>query len=85
MTQTLSVRMDADVKKEFNQWCNSVGMNASVAVNIFAKAVLRQRRIPFDVSDDPFYSRSNMEHLEKGIEALNAGKGEEHELIEENL
>ena len=35
-----------------------------------------------DSSDDLFYSKSNIEHLERGIKALNEGKGVEHELIE---
>ncbi len=40
------------------------------------------KRIPFDVSVDPFYSESNMAHLRRGVEALNAGKGVEHDIIE---
>lgn len=83
MTQTLSVRMDEKLKKEFDNWCKSVGMNATVAVNMFAKAVLRKRKLPFEVTDeDPFYSKSNMRHLEEGIAQIEAGKGEFHELIE---
>lgn len=35
-----------------------------------------------ELESDPFYSESNMEHLKQGIDALNAGKGIEHELIE---
>ena len=31
------------------------------------------------VSADPFYSEKNLAHLRRGIEALNAGKGVEHE------
>ena len=54
----------------------------SAAVNVFLKKVAREKRIPFELSADPFYSQSNMEHLRRGIEALNAGKGTEHELIE---
>lgn len=42
----------------------------------------REKRIPFDVSVDPFYSESNIEHLRRGVEALNAGKGVEHDIIE---
>ena len=37
----------------------------------------------FEISTDPFYSESNMKHLRSGIKALEQGKGEEHELIEE--
>lgn len=79
---TLSVRMDEDLKKQFDAFCSAVGMNTSVAINLFAKAVLREHRIPFDISYDPFYSDSNLSHLRRGIDALNAGKGAEHDVIE---
>ena len=52
------------------------------AFTIFAKTVTREKRIPFEVTADPFYCESNMEHLRRGIAALNAGKGVEHECIE---
>lgn len=54
----------------------------TTAITIFAKKTTREKRIPFDVSIDPFYSESNMEHLRRGEEALNAGKGVEHDIIE---
>ena len=81
---TLSVRMDEQVKKQFDDFCNEVGLNASVAVNIFAKAVLRERRIPFEISveTDPFYSDANIKRLKKSIEQLESGNGTEHDLIE---
>ena len=47
------------------------------------KAIVRTRTLPFLlVASDQFYSESNMAHLRRGIEALNSGKGKEHELIE---
>ncbi len=51
---TMSVRMDEDVKRLFDAYCAEMGMNASTAVNIFAKAVIRERRIPFTVGVDVF-------------------------------
>ena len=81
---TLSVRMDEQVKKQFDEFCNEVGLNASVAVNIFAKAVLRERRIPFEISleADPFYSETNIKRLKKSIAQLESGDGTEHDLLE---
>ena len=38
---TLSVRMDDEVKRKFDAFCAEVGMNASVAINLFAKTVIR--------------------------------------------
>lgn len=83
---TFSVRMDTDVKTQFDAFCNQVGMNTSTAINLFARAVLRENRLPFDITTqppDPFYSEGNMAHLRRGIAALNNGNGVEHEIIED--
>lgn len=45
----ISLRVDSDDKKRFEQFCNDTGMNVSVAINMFIKAVLRESRLPFDV------------------------------------
>ncbi len=47
---TFSVRMDEVLKKQFDGLCQEFGMNASTAINVFARAVVRQRRIPFEIS-----------------------------------
>lgn len=85
MAQTVNVnfRLDEDVKKSMEQACADMGLSMSAAFTIFAKKVGREKRIPFEVSVDPFYSESNMAHLRRGIVALNAGRGVEHELVEE--
>jgi DNA-damage-inducible protein J len=74
---TLSIRMDENVKKQFDAFCTNVGMNTSVAINLFAKAVLRERRIPFEIAlpDDPFYSDTNQIHLRAAIADMENGKG----------
>lgn len=45
----------------------------------------REKRIPFDVSIDPFYSENNMEYLKKVIDEIESGKAvlSEHQLMEE--
>jgi DNA-damage-inducible protein J len=81
---TLSIRMDEDIKRRFDFFCADVGMNATVAVNMFARAVLREKRIPFKVaSTDPFYSAKNQAILLKSMEQLERGEGTVHELIED--
>jgi len=81
---TLSVRMDEDIKKRFDFFCADAGMNATVAVNMFVRAVLKQKRIPFEVSgnDDPFYSIKNQQRLLEAMDQLEAGGGSVRELIE---
>ncbi len=47
---TFSVRMDEDLKRQFDELCREFGMNATTAFNVFARAVVRERKIPFDIS-----------------------------------
>ena len=47
---TFSIRMDENLKKQFDALCSDFGMNATTAFNIFAKAVVRERKIPFEIS-----------------------------------
>lgn len=83
MSQTnLNIRIDEDMKKQFESFCSEVGMTVTTAICLYVKTVLREQRIPFEIALDPFYSESNMAHLHRGIAALNAGKGVEHDLIE---
>ncbi len=81
-TTSVTIRMDENLKRQAEALFNEMGMNITTAFTIFTKAVVRQGRIPFEIAVDPFYSASNMAHLRRGIAALNAGKGQEHELIE---
>ncbi len=46
---TFSIRMDEGLKKQFDALCADFGMNASTAFNVFARAVVRERKIPFDI------------------------------------
>ena len=45
----LNIRMDEDIKRRFDAFCADAGMNATVAVNMFARAVLREKSIPFKI------------------------------------
>ncbi|MEG1761958.1 MAG: type II toxin-antitoxin system RelB/DinJ family antitoxin [Hydrogenoanaerobacterium sp.] len=77
MAQTnVSIRMDEDLKKQFDVFCSDVGMNMTTAINIFAKMAVRERRIPFEISAaaDPFYSESNMNHLKKVVSDIETGR-----------
>ena len=78
----VNIRMDEDLKRSMEQTCKELGMSMTTAFTIFAKKVSREKRIPFDVSVDPYYSEKNMEHLRHSIAQLDAGLGVEHELIE---
>ena len=71
---TVNVRMDADLKREFDKVCNDLGLTMTTAVTILAKKMTREKRIPFEVSMDPFYSESNLAALDHSIQQLKEGK-----------
>ena len=66
---TLSVRMDEDVKRRFDDFCARVGMNSSVAVNVFAKTVIREQRIPFEIAaENAFAYPSDVLSSERSVQ-----------------
>lgn len=88
MTQTsVNIRMDSDLKKQFEAFCSDIGMSMTTAFCVFAKMAVRERKIPFEIKADadPFYSEENIRILEKRIADLKAGRStmKEHELLED--
>ena len=84
MAQTMvNFRMDEELKSNMEQVCKEMGLSMTTAFTIFATKVSKEKRIPFDVAVDPFYSESNMERLRNAITDAKTGKNmTEHELIE---
>ena len=80
----INLRVDDDVKYNAERTLNDIGLSMSAAINIFLKTVIRENRIPFELSADPFYSKANMDELERRVSNLRTGKStlKEHELIE---
>ena len=75
MSQTLvSFRIDENLKKAMELTCQELGLNMTTAFTIFAKKMCREKRIPFDVSIDPFYSESNLRAIEESIRQIHQGK-----------
>lgn len=86
MSQVLvNFRMDEEDKKGMEEVCKELGMTMTTAFTVFAKKICREKRIPFDVSIDPFYSEANLRHLKRIISDIDSGKAKlvEHDLIEE--
>ena len=86
MSQVLvNFRMDADDKKGMEEVCKELGMSMSTAFTIFAKKMRRERKIPFEVSIDPFYSDENLAHLERVTSQIDKSEAKlaSHALMEE--
>lgn len=56
----ISLRVDDEVKRSAERTLDSIGLSMSTAINIFLKTVVRENRIPFELSADPFYSKENI-------------------------
>ena len=75
MAQTLiNLRIDEDVKRSMEQTCKELGITVSAAFNIFARKMSREKRIPFEVSLDPFYSESNMKAIQESVKQVEEEK-----------
>lgn len=77
---TVSVRMDDSLKKEFDNVCNDLGLSMTTAITMLAKKMTREKRLPFEVSVDPFYSDENMARLRKSIAQMESTGGTVHEV-----
>ena len=50
---SMTVRLDSQLKKQFNELCNEIGMSANTAINVFVNAAVKSRGIPFEVKAAP--------------------------------
>ena len=80
----ISFRVDDEIKKKAERTLDDIGISMSAAINIYLKTVVRENRIPFELSADPFYSDENMSRLRESIRQVRDGEKKltEHEIIE---
>ena len=73
---TVSLRFEDGMKRELDEMCSEMGMNLTTFFMVYAKRALRDRRIPFDITApiDPFYSKSNMNQIERAVAQVEDGK-----------
>lgn len=83
MTQ-VNFRIEDDVKANAEAALKEMGLNMSTAITMFLVKVGRERRIPFEISADPFYSAENITEIERRVQSIKNGAAtlKEHELIE---
>ena len=81
----INFRIDEDIKTNAEAALKEMGLNMSTAITMFLTKVAREKRIPFEINADPFYSAENMLELRNRIESINNGTSmlSEHELIED--
>jgi DNA-damage-inducible protein J len=74
--------MDENLKKQAETLFDEIGINMTTAFTIFAKAAVRQQRIPFELAADPFFSEKNQARLHRAAKDMDAGRWTTHELVE---
>jgi len=79
---TITIRMDAELKKQAEAVCSDIGLTLSAAVTIFTKRLVKERAIPFKVTADPFYAPENIERLQAAAKRMDAGQYVVHEVPE---
>ncbi len=69
VTTNVNIRMEPETKAAFEQFCNEIGLSVSTAFNIFAKKVVREQRIPFELTTDVpnATTATALENARKGI------------------
>jgi DNA-damage-inducible protein J len=72
--------MDEVLKNSMENTCKELGISMTSAFTMFATKVSKEKRIPFDVAIDPFYSDENMARLRKSIAQMEATGGTVHEV-----
>lgn len=73
-TETLHMRIDADLKSNAEYLLNQLGMSTTEAVSIFLRQVILNRGLPFDVKL-PKYSEETEEAMKEAREISKNGKG----------
>lgn len=54
MTATINVKTDSELKKQAESLFSDLGMNMTTALNIFLRQAVRENRIPFEITRDPY-------------------------------
>jgi len=82
-TKNMTIRIDEQVKKDAEKFFDDLGLSMTTAINMFIKMTLKQNKIPFELTGDPFYNSYNIKSLENILKDIKSGKEyTTHELIE---
>lgn len=83
-TTAISIRLDSDIKEQFDSLCKEFGISTNAAFNLFARTVVREKAIPFSIAIAPNERRSiAAQKALTRIQELSAH--EKHEWTEEEI
>ena len=70
----ITVKIDESIKKEFNYFCEKLGLNMSTAINLFIYSVLREKRIPLNLDLNSEYNTKTTKSIKNVIKKKNLSK-----------
>jgi len=81
----VTVRIDEETKRDFDKFCENVGINITTAFNMFIKATLRTRELPFVVTDidSQKQSRNELSEVIKAIQEQSVVNGTDSMSLDE--
>jgi DNA-damage-inducible protein J len=77
MSVQVNARLDSETKKQWEAICDSIGINISTAISMLAKAMIKEKRIPFDTKvKETFeeYYEKNLVQIETARENIKRGE-----------
>ncbi len=82
MAQTnLTIRIDENIKQEAEALFNKIGLNLSIAINVFFRQAIREQAIPFALKPyDDYYTGERLKRV-----LHSAGQAEHGEIVTKSL
>jgi DNA-damage-inducible protein J len=77
MTVQKTYKIDKDLSERFAEVCEDMGLSVTNAITLFAKAVVKNRNLPFLMEagiNEEAHKKIQEERLRRSIESLNKGE-----------
>ena len=74
VNESIHVIIDGKTKSLAQETLANLGLDMSTAIRIYLKKIISERAIPFEISEDPFYSKSNLDFLKESVKEAEEGK-----------
>ena len=85
-TTAISIRLDSDIKKQFENLCKEFGLSTNAAFNLFARTVVREQAIPFPISLKGSESEKRSSAAQKALDRVQSLSAQEaHEWTDEEI
>lgn len=82
----MTVRLDSNLKKEFDNLCAQFGLSSNAAFTVFARSVVQRRKIPFEiVSDEIAAARQAQVAIDEYFSSHNMGAADIEALSREHM